>query len=183
MGSARSLHDSNAAGVAVLDRFDFIFRMRLRGRPAILGLVFLGVLVLSLVLFLLVGSRSEGRILYFPAQTGARLVAEERLLPRRDSLEGNVTELVEGVLLGPTRTDAVRVFPRGGTVLSTMVSGRTLYLDLSPKLLIDDPEVPLKGPYALGALARSIRFNFPRFRDIVFYIDGQSPRFAEKKNI
>ena len=167
----------------MLDRFDFIFRMRLRRRPAILGLVFLGVLALSLALFLLVGSRGEGRILYFPAQTGARMVAEERFLPRRNSLEGNVTELVEGVLLGPTRTDAERIFPRGGSVLSTMISGRTLYLDLSPKLLVGDPEVPLKGLDALGALARSIRSNFPRFREIVFYLDGQSPRFVEKKNI
>jgi len=167
----------------VLDRFDFIVRMRLRGRPAILGLVFLGVFVLSLALFLLIGSRNEGRILYFPAETGGRMVAEERFLPRQNSFERNVAELVEGVLLGPTRNDAVRIFPRGGSVLSAMISGRTLYLDLSPNLLVDDPEVPLKGPDALDALARSIRFNFPRLREIVFYIDGQPPRFAEKKNI
>jgi len=167
----------------VLDRFDFIVRMRLRGRPAIMGLVFLGVLVLSLALFLLVGSRNEGRILYFPAQNGGRMVAEQRFLPRQTSLEGNVAELVEGVLLGPTRNDAMRIFPRGCSVLSAMISGRTLYLDLSPKLLVDDPEVPLKGADALAALARSIRFNFPRLREIVFYIDGQPPRFGEKKNI
>jgi hypothetical protein len=167
----------------VLDRFDFIVRMRLRGRPAILGLVFLGVLVLALALFLLVGSRNEGRILYFPAQGGGRMVAEERFLPRKHSLEGNVAELVEGVLLGPTRNDAVRIFPRGASVISAMISGRTLYLNLSPRLLVDDPEVPLKGTDALTALARSIRFNFPRVREIVFFIDGQPPRFAEKKNI
>jgi hypothetical protein len=167
----------------VLDRFDFILRMRVRGKPAILGAVLLGVLVLSLLLFLLAGNGKASRVLYFPAVDGRRLVAEERLLPRHASLEDNVTELAEGVLLGPARDDAVRLFPRGARVLSALVSGRTLFLDLSPSILVDDPEVPLKGVAAMDAFARTIRFNFPRLREVDFYIDGQRPVFAEKKKI
>ena len=68
------------------------------------------------------------------------------------------------MLLGPTRHDALRLFPRGATVTAVMVSGRTLYLDLTPQILVDDPEVPLKGPEALAALTRSLRLNFPRLR-------------------
>jgi hypothetical protein len=56
-------------------------------------------------------------------------------------------------------------------------------MDLSPRLLVEDPEVPLKGQDALVALARSIRFNFPRFGQIVFFFDGELPHFQEKKNI
>jgi hypothetical protein len=167
----------------VLDRLDFILRMRLRGRPLVLGAAFLGVLVFSLLLFFLAGNGKVARVLFFPAQTGRGMVAEERLLPRHRILEQDVTELAEGVLLGPTRHDALRIFPRGGSVLSSLVHGRTLYLDLSPRLLVEDPEVPLKGEDALTALARSIRFNFPRVRQIVFFIDGQLPRFPAKKNI
>jgi hypothetical protein len=169
--------------VAVLDRLDFLFRMRLRGKPAILGLVFLGILALSLLFFLVFADRMVGRILYFPAHTGHRMVAEERFLPRHRGLESNVTELVEGVLLGPTRHDALRIFPRGATVLSSLVHGRTLYLDLSSRILAEDPEAPLRGPDALAALTRSIRCNFPRLRDIVISIDGQLPHFTAKKNI
>jgi hypothetical protein len=169
--------------VQVLDRLDFILRVRMRGRPLILGAAFLGVLVFSLFFFLLAGNGKVVRVLFFPAQAGRGLVAEERLLPRHRILEQDVTELAEGVLLGPTRHDALRIFPRGGSVLSSLVHGRTLYIDLSPRLLVEDPEVPLKGEDALTALARSIRFNFPRLRQIVFFIDGQTPHFPTKKNI
>ena len=167
----------------MLDRLDFILRARLRGRSLGLGVAFLGVLVFSLLLFLLAGNGKVMRVLYFPVQTGGGMVAEERLLPRHHSLDQDVAELTEGVLLGPTRHDALRIFPRGASVLSSLVQGRTLYIDLSSRLLLPDPEVPLKGQDALAALARSIRFNFPRLRQIVFFIDGQSPRFPDKKNI
>lgn len=167
----------------MLDRFDFILRMRMRGTPAILGAVFLGALMLSLLLFLLAGNGKTSRVLYFPGVDGRRLVAEERLLPRHRTLEENVTELAEGVLLGPARNDALRLFPRGARVVSALVNGRTLFLDLSALVLVDDPEVPLKGAAALDALARTIRFNFPRVREVDFYIDGQTPVFVEKKKI
>ena len=75
------------------------------------------------------------------------------------------------------------IFLRGASVLSSLVRGRTLYLDLSPRLLVEDPEVPLRGEDALAALSRSITFNFPRLREVVFFIDGQTPRFPAKKNI
>lgn len=167
----------------MLDRLDFILRMRVRGKPAALGAVFLGVLCLSLLLFLLLGNGKVSRVLYFPGVDGRRLVGEERLLPRHPTVEDSVTEVAEGVLLGPAREDAVRLFPRGARVLSALVSGRTLYLDLSPLILADDPEVPLKGPDALAALSRTLRFNFPHFREVDFYIDGQAPVFAGKKRI
>lgn len=167
----------------MLDRLDFMLRVRLRGRPLILGAALLGVLLFSLLLFFLAGNGKVARVLFFPAQTGRGMVSEERLLPRHRILEQDVTELAEGVLLGPTRHDALRIFPRGGSVFSSLVHGRTLYIDLSPRVLVEDPEVPLKGEDALTALARSIRFNFPRLRQIVFFIDGQLPHFPAKKNI
>ncbi len=167
----------------MLGRYDFLLQTRLRGRPAIIGMVFLGLLVLSLLLFLFLGNSSVERLLFFPSQTGRRMVAEERFLPRHRTLEENVTEVAEGVLLGPTRNDAERVFPRGGAVLAALIHGRTLYLDLTPNLLADDPEVPLKGQDAFDALGRSLRFNFPSIREVVFFVDGQLPRFTPKKNI
>ena len=167
----------------MLDRLDFLLQTRVRGRPRTIGAIFLGVLVFSLLLFLLEGNAKVVRVLFFPVQGGRGMVAEERLLPRHRMLEQDVTELAEGVLLGPTRHDALRIFPRGASVLSSLVRGRTLYLDLSPRLLVEDPEVPLKGEEALAALSRSIKFNFPRLREVVFFIDGQTPRFPEKKNI
>ncbi len=167
----------------MLDRLDFLLRVRLRGKPALLGAALLAVFALSLSLFLLAGNGKASRVLYFPGLGGRRLVAEERLLPRHPTIEENVTELAEGVLLGPARNDALRLFPRGARVIAAFVTGRTLVLDLSPLVLLDDPEVPLRGKAALDALGRSLRFNFPRLREVVFYIDGQRPRFPGEKNI
>jgi hypothetical protein len=183
MEFAASSPNSKRTGVMVLDRFDFILRMRLRGRSAVFGFIFLGVLGLSLLLFLVLANGTMARVLYFPSINRSRLVAEERILPRHRSLEENIRELAEGVLLGPIRHDALRIFPRGGTVISSMVRGRFLYLDLSSRVLSDDPEVPLRGQAALDALSRSIRSNFPRIRAIIYFIDGQSPRFIEEKKI
>jgi hypothetical protein len=164
--------------VTVPAQFGIISRIREKGIPAILALAFLGTLALSLLLFLLVGNGSTSRILFFPVQKGRRLVAEQRFLPRRGGFEKDVVELVEEVLLGPTRHGAERLFPHGGRVVAAMMGGRTLYLDLSPSILDADTEIPITGREALDALARSIRFNFPRVRQVVFLIDGQHPRFA-----
>jgi hypothetical protein len=164
----------------VLDRLDFLLRLRLGKAPAICGAAFLGTLALSLLLFLLIGNGLVQRTLFFPSLSGRRLLAEQRFVPRQGSLERDVGEVVAGVLLGPARPDAQRVFPRGATVQAVMASGRTLYVDLTPAVLAQDTEIPLKGRAALDALARTIRFDFPRFRDVVILIDGQSPRFNGK---
>ncbi|MGO9410501.1 MAG: GerMN domain-containing protein [Spirochaetia bacterium] len=162
---------------------DFILDMRLRGKAAVVGYIILGSLLVSVLAFLLVGNRRAERILYFPSERGNGFVTEPRFLTRHWGLEGNITELVNGVLLGPARPDAARLFPRGATVRAVMVRGHTLYLDLTSAVLETDPEVPLTGDNALDALGKSIRLNFPRVHEIVVYIDGQVPRFPAKKNI
>ncbi len=162
----------------MLDRLSYLTRMRLRGKPAIVGGALLGILVISLLLYVLVGDRMVSRVLFFPGLGGRRIVAEERLLPRQRSFEQSIAEVAEGVLLGPARSDALRVFPRGGRVNAVFVAGRTLIVDLSSLVLADDAEVPLRGQAALAVLARSLRFNFPRFHEVVFYIDGQVPQFT-----
>jgi len=167
----------------VLDRFDFLLRIRLRGAPAAIGAALIGTFGVSLLLFFFFGNSRVGRILYFPAPPSGRVVAELRFVPRHPTVEENVEEAADNVLLGPTRHDALRLFARGATVTAVMVSGRTLYLDLTPQILGDDPEVPLKGPDALAALTRSLRMNFPRFTEVIYFIDGQAPHFVEKKKI
>ncbi|HET6451806.1 MAG TPA: hypothetical protein VFI08_10860 [Spirochaetia bacterium] len=167
----------------MLDRFDFILRMRLRGPAAGVGIAFAAVLVVALGLFFLFGNSRVPRILYFPAAGGSRTLAELRMVPRHAGLEAGVAETADSVLLGPTRPDAQRLFARGATVTAVMLSGHTVYVDLTPQVLEDDPEVPLSTEAALDVLTRCLRKNFPRFTRVVYLIDGQVPRFAEKKKI
>jgi hypothetical protein len=167
----------------VLDRLDFLLRMRLHGAARGVGVAFGAVLALSLLLFFLAGHGRVARILYFPASTGSGQVAEMRFVTRHPGVEASVEETVNNVLLGPTSPDAERLFARGALVSAVMVSGRTLYLDLTPQVLVDDPETHRRGQEALAILTRSVRRNFPRFREVVYLIDGQVPHFEEKKKI
>jgi hypothetical protein len=183
MACARSFRDSNAAGVPVLSRLDFILRVRLKGRPAIVGGAFAAALLISVLIFLLLGNGKVSRVLFFPVSHGSRLAAEQRLLPRHHSLEGDVRELVEGVLLGPMRHDLARVFPRGAAVRALVVHNGILYVDLAPSAALPDPEVPLAGSAAAEALARSARANFPGLREVVVFIDGQALPGPKQKKI
>lgn len=167
----------------MLDRLDFILRMRLRGAARGVGVAFGAVLVVSLLLFFLAGNGRVARILYFPAATGGGQVAEMRFVTRHPGVEASVEETANNVLLGPTSPDAKRLFARGAVVSAVMVSGRTLYLDLTPQVLADDPEAHRRGQEALDILTRSLRRNFPRFNEVVYLIDGQVPHFPEKKKI
>ena len=164
-------------------RFDFISQARLRGRPAIVGAVLLGVCALSVLLFLLLGNGKVSRVLFFPDTLGARLVAERRLVPRHGTLEANVRELVDGALLGPMRPDLARLFPREITVQTLIVNEGVLFVDLSAGAALPDPETPMGATEAVEALSRSIRANFPRLRELAVTMDGQVPQAREKKKI
>ncbi len=168
----------------MLDRLDFLRRIRLDRKQMAVGLVFLGVLALSLALAFTVGGARARRVVVFPAAGSARIVAEERYLPNHHDLEKNLRELVDGEILGPAARGSALLFPRDVTVRSLFVRSRVLYMDLSPELVLEGPEQPLHGEQALAVLEKSIRFNFPHVRSVVFTVGGQVPRFSaeEKKH-
>ena len=167
----------------MLDRLDFLLRARLHGAARGVGIAFAAVLGVSLLFFFLWGNGRVARIVYFPAADGRGQVAEMRYVTRHAGTEASVQELVNSILLGPTNPDAERLFARGAVVSAVMVSGRTVYLDLTPQVLMDDPETHRKGQAAFDILTRSLRRNFPRFTDVVYLIDGQVPHFPDKKKI
>jgi hypothetical protein len=99
-------------------------------------------------------------------------------------VEGDLEELVNGVILGPVSHDSARLLPRDTTVRALFLRGRVMYLDLSAEaVLTGNDDYPLRGEAALEALRKTIRFNFPRVREVFLLVDGQIPRFGEKKKI
>ena len=64
---------------------------------------------------------------------------------------------------------------------AAIVRGHTLYLDFTPQVLDEDPELPLAASRAFDELKKSIHYNFPRVHEIVLYIDGQIPRSPKRK--
>jgi hypothetical protein len=171
----------------VIDRIKMLARMRVRGRPAAAGAAFLALFALSLALFLVSPAARVRRVLFFPstatpsvAGKAARLVAEERFLPRHRDADRDARELVEAALLGPARHGAAPLFPVKATVSSLMVRRGVLYIDVSAPAAIPDPLAPLPLGEAAAALGRAVRFNFPWIREIAFSVDGQVPRALEE---
>ncbi len=157
--------------------------LRVRGRPAVAGAAFLGLLALSLVLFLAPSPGRVRRVLFFPSTTTreapgkpARLVAEARLLPRHRDAGRDARELVDAVLLGPARHGEAPLFPAATTVRTLVVRRGVLYVDLSAQAAFPDPVAPVALEDAAAALRRTVRFNFPGIREIAFTVDGQVPR-------
>jgi hypothetical protein len=183
MGSSPSFQTSKQPGVQVLDKLILLSRIRLGRGAAIAGASLLGVLALSLLVFLIAGNGRVKRVLFFPLDGSGRLVAEERFLTNRHELEGDMRELVEEEILGPVRHDAGLLMPRDVTVRSIFVRSRVVYLDLSADFLRAGPEYPVHGREALSALEKAIGFNFPGVREVFITIGGQSPRFGDEKKI
>jgi hypothetical protein len=187
MASLPSSRVSNAQGVPVIDRIKLLARMRVRGRPAAVGAAFLALFALSLALFLVSPAAWVRRVLFFPstatrnaAGKAARLVAEERFLPRHRDADRDARELVEAALLGSARHGTARLFPPTATIRTLMVRRGVLYVDLSAQAAIPDLLAPLPLGEAAAALGRAIRFNFRWIREIVFSVDGQTPRVLEE---
>jgi hypothetical protein len=173
----------------VIDWMRMLARLRVRGRPAVIGAAFLGVFALSLTLFLVLPSARARRVLFFPststrttAGTPVRLIAEQRFVPRHRDADRDARELVEAALLGPARHGAARLFPPAAAVRTVIVHRGILYVDLTAAAAIPDPLAPLSLASAAAALARAVRFNFRTIREVAFTVDGQVPRaLAEGK--
>jgi hypothetical protein len=167
----------------VIDKLKMLTRMRVRGGPAVAGAAFLVILAVSIALFLVSPSTRVRRVLFFPstetrdepAKT-ARLIAEERFLPRHRDADRDVRELVEAVLLGPAWHGEAPLFTQATTVRTLMVRRGVLYVDLSAVAAIPDPLLPMSLGEAAAALSRTIAFNFRWIREVALTVDGQVPR-------
>jgi hypothetical protein len=169
--------------VYVLDNLRVFARVRLNRGAMIAGAALVGVTILSLLLFFLIGSTRARRILFFPQDGTGRLVSEQRFLPTRRDLEGDMSELVREEILGAVRNDAQRLVSKDVALRSLFVRGRVAYIDLSADLILSGNEFPLHGADVLKVLRRSICFNFPRVREVVFTVDGQVPNFNDREKI
>jgi len=132
-----------------------------------------GVFVLSVIVYIFTGAGQVNRVLFFPTEGTMELSGELRRVPRRGSDEENIELLVEELILGPVELSLNPLIPKYTTVRTCMFRDRTVYLDLSPELIVGKGSVELSVDESLAGVDRTIRFNFPRVEDIVFFIDGE----------
>jgi hypothetical protein len=106
----------------------------------------------------------------FPGNFGTPPVVEVRMVPRENSLEGNLSRYVEEAILGPAAIEASPLFfPRTG-IRSLLLRDGTAYIDLSEDAAVSPSGGPISGNFLI--LYEGIRRNLPAVKKINFFIEG-----------
>lgn len=145
-------------------------------KSTIFGGAFLFVLLLSLAVFFLFSDNQEQFVLFFPNNSNHKLTGEARFVPREHTLEANVTELVDGLILGPEQLRHDRALAKQTRIRSLMVRGDQVYLDFSPDILFPQGDTTAGFSESLAAVRKTIHFNFPQIKKIIITVDGQLPK-------
>jgi hypothetical protein len=149
-----------------------------------IGAVVVGLILISLLFFVLRGEKHTYRTLFYPkvsyGQTlkNPQLLSEKRFLPLLNSQEEDIRLLVKELLLGPIRPEITGFCPKETRLISLFLKGNALYIDLSADLL--EPakvKVIVEPEYKLTILQKNISFNFHNVHKIHIFIEGQIPQF------
>ncbi|MDR1948886.1 MAG: GerMN domain-containing protein [Spirochaetaceae bacterium] len=114
---------------------------------------------------------------FYAIETG-KAVVEDRLLPKSESPETDVTRYVEEALLGPVSPELGPLFPRGTRLQSLLYREGVVYADLSESAVAGIPG----GDdlfRSLSALEAGIRRNFSYVKDVRLFIAGNQLRIGK----
>jgi len=145
-------------------------------KSTVFGSAFLFVLALSLVLFLSVADNKQELVLFFPNDSNHQLTGEMRVVPKKGNIEGNIRELVNGLILGPEKLRHDRALAKDTSIRSLMVRGNHLYLDFSPDILFPEGDTSTGFSESLDAVRKSVKFNFPDIKKITITVNGELPK-------
>ena len=132
-------------------------------------------LIIALAFYLLLPPERVARTLFFPGTTTTTLNGERRLLPRVATDRRAMRLVVEDLLLGPSRIEHSRAFPRETRIESLILSDRTLYVDLSEQAMLHSAEVRVDVRTGLRAIRETLLYNFRSLDEVVITIDGNVP--------
>jgi hypothetical protein len=98
-------------------------------------------------------------------------VAEDRMVAKAGSREGDIRRYVEEALLGPVTLNSAPLFPRGTRLGSLLCRDEVVYADLSESAALPVPEGP--GVFAaLRELYDGVKRNFSSVKDLRLFIAG-----------
>ncbi len=141
----------------------------------LIGVIAVSLLV-SLLMFLQRGTEMHSQVLFFPEYRSSECAGEERLLPKKPSVEKDIELLIKEILLGPFNVNYVNVVPEDSKIRTIMVRGNTLYLDFSIDVVFQKSESRLSFDEAMACIKKSITFNYPQIEKFVFTVNGVEPK-------
>ncbi len=126
----------------------------------------------SLGLYFLLRPAVDGRVFFYPDNSGSYLRAERRPVPQKPSLAEELEVFLGELFLGPVTFGFSPVVPGGTAIRHVAVMGDTAYIDLGRGMLSTDNQLSVSFDEALENITYNIRRNFPGIRQIVFSIEG-----------
>jgi len=130
-------------------------------------------LLISIVTYAFIHPDTDGRIFFFPDNSGSRIGAERRGIPRRHDTAEAISVFLDELILGPETLALSYTLPRNTVVRHVAVIGKTAYIDLDRVLLDTDDKLPISFDQVLENIRYNIIFNFPGIEELVFTIEGQ----------
>ena len=141
----------------------------------VFGILLVGVLVASAVLYAVDGYPWTRRVLFYPRFGTIQLGGEERYLPKRATLEENIELFLKELVLGPIEHGHLRLFPPEVRIESVLSRDRILYVNLSEDALFKEGSVPLNVDEMVQAAGNNVLFNFRNLKEVYIFVDGQIP--------
>jgi len=141
--------------------------------PLLPGSVLLLSLLISLVSYAFLRPQKDGRVFFFPDNSGTRIGSERRGIPHRHDTSEKIAVFLEELILGPETLELSYTLPEDTVVRHVAVIGKTAYVDLDRSVLGGDEKLSISFDRALENLRYNILFNFPNIEGLVFTIEGQ----------
>ena len=141
--------------------------------------------LISLAAYYVFNPGVDGRVFYYPDNSGIRIGTERRGIPQRRDIDSQISVFLEELILGPVKLELTHTAPWGTDIRHVAVVGKTAYVDLNLKMLKTGKELPISFDQALENVRYNILFNFPRIEEVIFTVEGQlvhAPLYAGSEN-
>ncbi|OQX29494.1 MAG: hypothetical protein B0D92_03465 [Spirochaeta sp. LUC14_002_19_P3] len=141
--------------------------------PLLPAAVIVLVFIVSIVIYTSSRPLFEGRVFFYPANSGLKTGAEKRGIPARQEFSDQIEVFLQELFLGPVKLELSRIVPLGTKLRHTVPRGRDVYIDLSNAMLETDKSLTVSFDTSLSIIKKNLKYNFPRLKKIIFTIEGR----------
>lgn len=136
---------------------------------------FVIILAFSFILYSVERGNHVERQFFFPDKVTQKLIGEERQIIKKDSLQLDIREFLDELLLGPANPYASALFPLNTRLYSVVLTGKTLYLNFSKEFLFQNSKKMVPYNLIYKSLYNNILYNFKSVKEIKIAVIGREP--------
>ncbi|MBN2736817.1 MAG: GerMN domain-containing protein [Spirochaetales bacterium] len=137
--------------------------------------LFILILALSLIFYLTAKGGRVERHFFFPNKMTNLLVGEERQIAKKETLQDDIHEYLDELLLGPANPYSTTLFPLKTRLYSVLLDEKTLYINFSKEFLFQNSKKMIPYNLIYKAIYNNILFNFKSINEIKIAVIGREP--------